>query len=175
MFICAGESEQFDFAEPIGIGMIDAAINLTGICLNQKPDNLIFVGTAGTYGEHTVFDIIESKIATNIEIGFFEGQSYTPIENRVVNSEDVSRETVVNSSNYITIDEQAARQYIAQDIGLENMEFYAVLKVARRFNISAKGIFIVTNQCNARAHEDFLSHRAEAMERLTHYIRSHYA
>jgi hypothetical protein len=32
MFICAGESEQFDFALPIGIDMVDVAINLTRLC-----------------------------------------------------------------------------------------------------------------------------------------------
>ena len=67
MIICAGESEQFDFALPIGIGMTDVAINLTRLCLSQKPKFLLFVGTAGSYGEKKVFDIIESKTAANIE------------------------------------------------------------------------------------------------------------
>jgi len=71
MVICAGESEQFSFAMPVGIGMIDVAMNLTQQCMIQKPAYLLFVGTAGSYGEKKIFDIIESKTASNIENSFF--------------------------------------------------------------------------------------------------------
>lgn len=63
MIVCAGKNEQFDFALPVGIGMIDVAINLTRLCLSQKPKFILFVGTAGSYGEKKIFDIIESKTA----------------------------------------------------------------------------------------------------------------
>ncbi|HHS92343.1 MAG TPA: purine-nucleoside phosphorylase, partial [Campylobacterales bacterium] len=33
MFICAGESETFDFAKPMGVGMIDMTMNLTKLCI----------------------------------------------------------------------------------------------------------------------------------------------
>jgi nucleoside phosphorylase len=174
MFVCAGESEQFDFAEPIGIGMLDAAINLMRVCLTRKPDSLVFVGTAGSYGDYEIFEIIESATATNIEIGFFDERSYTPIKNRVDDMSDVSRETVVNSSNYITTDKKASAQYLDHGIGLENMEFYAVLKVAKALKIPAKGIFIVTNYCYPDAHEIFIANHREAKERLTNYTREFY-
>jgi len=41
MFICAGESEQFDFAIPVGIGMVDVSVNLTRLCMAQKPSFFI--------------------------------------------------------------------------------------------------------------------------------------
>ena len=175
MFICAGDSEQFDFATPIGIGMVDAAINLTRLCLMQPPEFLVFVGTAGSYGRKGILDIVESRTATNIENGFFEGRSYTPVDNVVSTAEDVSRETLVNSSNYITTDLASAEHYIANNIDLENMEFYAVLKVAKELDIPAGGVFAVTNYCNAQAHEDFLAHHAEAKKKLTDYIRTRHA
>jgi len=175
MFVCAGDSEQFDFATPIGIGMVDAAINLTRLCLMSPPEFLVFVGTAGSYGRREILEIIESRTASNIEHGFFDGKSYTPIDNVVSTAEDVSRETIVNSSHYITTDEKAAAQYLANNIDLENMEFYAVLKVAKEFNIPAGGVFAVTNYCNAQAHQDFLAHHAEAKEKLTDYIRNRHA
>lgn len=170
MFICAGESEQFDFALPVGIGMTDVAINLTKLCLSQKPEFLFFVGTAGSYGEKNIFDIIESKTATNIENSFFTGGAYTPIDNMITTAEDVSRETVLNSSNYITTDETVSKAYLEKNIHLENMEYYAVLKVAKSFAIPAAGVFIVTNYCDKNAHKDFLKNQKEAMERLTDYI-----
>lgn len=171
MIVCAGESEQFDFALPMGIGMIDVAINLTRLCLSQKPKFILFVGTAGSYGEKKIFDIIESKTASNIENSFFTGSSYTPIDNIVSTSEDVSRETLVNSSNYITTDKSVGKFYLAQNIHLENMEYYAVLKVAQSFGISAGGVFIVTNYCDENAHKDFMNNQKEAMRKLTEYIK----
>lgn len=171
MIVCAGENEQFDFALPVGIGMIDVAINLTRLCVSQKPKFILFVGTAGSYGEKKIFDIIESKTASNIENSFFTGGSYTPIDNIVSTSEDVSRETLVNSSNYITTDKSVGKFYLAQNIHLENMEYYAVLKVAQSFGISAGGVFIVTNYCDENAHKDFMDHQKEAMRRLTEYIK----
>lgn len=171
MIICAGESEQFDFALPVGIGMTDVAINLTRLCLSQKPKFILFVGTAGSYGEKKIFDIIESKTAANIENSFFTGGAYTPIDNLVSTAEDVSRETIVNSSHYITTDKKVGKEYLSKNIHLENMEYYAVLKVARSFDIPAAGIFIVTNYCDENAHSDFVKHQKEAMLRLTKYIK----
>lgn len=171
MIICAGESEQFDFALPVGIGMTDVAINLTRLCLSQKPKFILFVGTAGSYGEKKVFDIIESKTAANVENSFFTGSSYTPIDNMVSTAEDVSRETIVNSSNYITTDKDLAKAYLSKNIHLENMEYYAVLKVAKSFDIPAAGVFIVTNYCDENAHKYFMDNHKEAMIRLTKYIK----
>lgn len=170
MIICAGERESFEFAYPMGIGMIDMTINLTRRCMENPPPFILFVGTAGSYGQHNLFDIVESKTATNIENSFFNAKAYTPIDNVVSTALDVSRETLVNSSNYITTDERLSKHYLSNNIGLENMEFYAVLKVAKAFDIPAGGVFIVTNYCNEHAHRDFLTNHKEAMQHLTEYM-----
>ena len=171
MFICAGKSEQFDFAVPVGIGLIEVTMHLTKLCLSQKPEFLLFVGSAGSYGEKKIFDIVESKTASNIENSFFNAGAYTPLDNMISTAEDVSRETIINSSNYITTDESVAKHYLSKNIHLENMEYFAVLKVAEAFGIPAAGIFIVTNYCNKNAHKDFMDNHKEAMERLTTYIK----
>jgi nucleoside phosphorylase len=171
MFICAGESEQFDFAIPVGIGMTDVAINLTKLCVSRKPEFIFFFGTAGSYGEKKIFDIVKSKTASNIENSFFNAKAFTPIDNLVSTAEDVSRETIVNSSNYITTDKSLGKSYLSKNIHIENMEYYAVLKVAKHFGIPAAGIFIVTNYCDENAHNDFVENHKEAMEKLTQYIK----
>ena len=171
MFICAGESETFDFAKPMGIGLIDTAINLSKLCLTNPPKFIFFVGSAGSYGEHKIFDIVQSKTASNIENSFFNAKAYTPIDNIVSTSNNVSRETIVNSSNYITTDERLGKHYLKNNMGIENMEFFSILKVAQHFNIPAAGAFIVTNYCNANAHKDFIANHKEAMAKLTEYIR----
>ena len=156
----------------MGIGMVDMSINLTKLCIESKPSFIFFVGTAGSYGEHNIFDIVESKTAANIENSFFNARAYTPIDNVVSTAEDVSRETIVNSSNYITTDESLSKHYLSNNIHLENMEFFAVLKVAKAFNIPVAGAFIVTNYCDAKAHQTFLDNHTEAMKRLTKYIHA---
>ncbi len=170
MIICAGDIEQFDFATPIGIGLVNSAINLTKLCLLNPPEFLLFVGTAGSYGGHEIFDIIESKSAANIETGFFTNGAYTPIDNVISSSDNVSRETIVNSSNYITTDPALSRHYLAHNISLENMEFFSILRVAQEFGIPAGGLFIVTNYCDRDAHKTFLTNHAEAKRRMHEYV-----
>ncbi len=171
MIVCAGDIEQFDFAIPIGIGMVNTAINLTRLCLLNPPEFLLFVGTAGSYGNHKIFDIVESRTAGNIENSFFTHGAYTPLDNIVSTADDVSRETVINSSNYITTDPSLSAHYLKQHIELENMEFFAVLKVAQELQIPAGGVFIVTNYCDKEAHKTFLSNHKEAMEKMSVYMK----
>ncbi|MFT7880738.1 MAG: purine-nucleoside phosphorylase [Sulfurimonas sp.] len=170
MIVCAGKIETFNFATPVGIGLTDVSINLTKLCMEKKPEFLLFVGSAGSYGEKHIFEIIESKTACNIENSFLEGHSYTPIDNVVSAAQEVSRETLVNCSNYVTSNSDYAKQYLEKDIHLENMEFYAVLKVAEKFGIPAGGVFVVTNFCDENAHEDFKKNHKKAMQKLAAYM-----
>jgi len=174
IIISSGNEEQFNFALPIGIGLINSAVNLTRLCLFDKPDYLIFIGSAGSYGNKKTFEIIESSTASNIENCFLEKNCYTPIDNIISFSHDVSRETIVNSSNYITTDEKIANKYLKLNIEIENMEFYSVMSVAKEFNIPAKGIFVVTNYCHKEAHIEYISNIKKAKKLLiTHLIENY--
>ncbi len=170
MLVCAGDIEQFPFALPIGIGLVDSAVNLTKSVIYNPPEFLVFVGTAGSYGEYNIFDIVESRVASNIEHSFFNGTAYTPIDNVVASTDMVSRETIVNSSNYITTSEELSKRYLKHKIGLENMEFFSVVKVAKEFAIPVAGIFVVTNYCNKQAHEVFKQNHKIAMEKLIQHL-----
>jgi nucleoside phosphorylase len=173
MIVCAGDSESFSFATPIGIGLINSAINLTRLCLLNKPDFLLFVGSAGSYdkNKYKIFDIVESTSASNIELGFLNNDCYTPLQN-VLNSQTklVQNQTIVNSSNYISTNEQLANKFIKYNIHIENMEFYSLLQVAKEFDIPIAGIFVITNYTNKEAHKDFLNNHKEAMRILTSYL-----
>lgn len=171
MIVCAGDIETFNFAQPIGIGMVNSSINLTRQCLFNKPDFILFVGTAGSYGKYNEFDIVESKRAANVELSFLRNESYTPLNN-VLESENkmVENHTIVNSSNYITTNELLAENFNEYGIGIENMEFFSILSVAKEFEIPVAGIFIITNKTNNEAHEDFKKNHKVAMEKLTNYL-----
>ena len=166
--ISSGNKEIFNFAIPIGVGLIDSAINLTRLCLFDKPDMLIFIGSAGSYGKLNIFEIIESSTASNIEYCFLKKECYTPIDNII--SVNVSRETVINSSNYITQSKLVSKVYLKLNIDAENMEFFSIVKVAKEFNIPVKGIFVITNYCYENAHKEYIKNIKKAKEKLIHYL-----
>jgi len=171
MIICAGNSENFEFATPMGVGLVETAMNLTRLCLFDKPEFILFVGTAGSYGKHKVFDIVESKTATNIELAFLEKKAYTPLDNVVSTQTDGSKDVLVNSSNYISTDAELVKKFLNLGVEIENMEFFSVLRIAQEFDIPAGGVFCVTNYCNEDAHADFLKNHDEAKKLLGEHVK----
>ncbi|RUM64662.1 MAG: purine-nucleoside phosphorylase [Sulfurimonas sp.] len=171
MIICAGNNETFNFAQPMGVGLIEIAMNLTRLCLFDKPEFILFVGSAGSYGDAKIFDIIESKTASNIELAFLSNDAYTPLDNVVTTNETDIKDIVVNSSNYISTNASLSKNFLKFGVGIENMEFFAVLKIAQEFNIPAGGVFCITNFTNTNAHEDFLKNQEESKKLLTEHVK----
>ncbi len=171
MIICAGNNETFDFAVPMGVGLIETAMNLTRLCLFDKPEFLLFVGTAGSYGNHNIFDIVESKTAANIELAFLEKKAYTPLDNVVSTQTDGTKDIIVNSSNYISTDAELVKKFLNFGVEIENMEFFSVLRIAQEFDIPAGGVFCITNHCNESAHEDFLKNHEQAKSLLSAHVK----
>ena len=145
MIICAGNNENFEFAVPMGVGLVETAMNLTRLCLFDKPEFILFVGTAGSYGKHNIFDIVESKTAANIELSFLQKKAYTPLDNVVSTQTDGTKDILVNSSNYISTDAELVKKFLNFGVEIENMEFFSVLRIAQEFDIPAGGVFCVTN------------------------------
>lgn len=168
MIVCAGDIESFEFARPIGIGLVNSAINLTELILTYCPAKIIFVGTAGSYGSKKIFDIVHSSGAANIELSFLLNKSFTPIDNVVVAGDD--NHILVNSSNYITTDFVLAKEFEKYNLYIENMEFYAVVSCAKKFNIAVEGFFVITNYCNNNAHIDFISNHEKAKKLLCEHL-----
>ncbi len=171
MIICAGNNETFPFAQPTGVGLIETSMNLTRLCMFDKPEFLLFVGTAGSYGDAKIFDIIESKTASNIELAFLSNDAYTPLDNVISTNETAKKDIVVNSSNYISTNKNLTKNFLKFGLGIENMEFFAVLKIAQEFDIPAGGVFCVTNYTDENAHKDFLANHEKAKELLSVYVK----
>ncbi|MEA1983712.1 MAG: purine-nucleoside phosphorylase [Campylobacterota bacterium] len=171
MIICAGNNETFDFAQPMGVGLVEMAMNLTRLCLFDKPEFLLFVGSAGSYGDAKIFDIVESKTASNIELAFLTNDAYTPLDNVVSTNTTNVKDIVVNSSNYISTNAELTRKFLKLGLGIENMEFFSVLKIAQEFNIPAGGVFCVTNFTDERAHDDFSTNQEKAKVLLSEHVK----
>ena len=138
--------------------------------LNALPSEIIFIGSAGLYKDGEVFEIYESSDAANIEISSLENKSYSPIESEITSI--VPRGTCkVNSLNFITTDQNLAHKLFNRGYFLENMEFFAVLKVVQKFQIPAYGIFVATNFCDKNAHADFIKNHEHAKKELEKYLK----
>ncbi len=172
MIICAGNNETFDFAQPMGVGLIETAMNLTRLCLFDKPEFLLFVGSAGSYGNHNILDIVESKTSSNIELAFLNSDAYTPLNNVVSTNTSNKKDVIVNSSNYISTNKELTKKFLALGVEIENMEFFSVLKIAEEFNIPAGGVFCITNYTNETAHKDFLTNHEKAKELLSVHVKN---
>ncbi len=167
MIVSAGRNETFSFAKSIGVGLVESAMNLSELCAKEKPKELIFIGSAGSYGKHNIFDIVKSSSSSNIELSFLQKNSYTPLESIIANDD----KDIINSSNYISTNETLCKEFLKQNITLENMEFYSVVSVAKKFDIEVSGIFVVTNFTNTNAHKDFIKNHTKAKEKLIEYLK----
>jgi len=180
MIVCAGQNEQFSFASPIGIGITQAAINTTKLAIINRPDTMLFIGTAGSYGGFKPFDLCCSQHSKIIEIGFLESKSYTPIQLDVTSNlpHIVSRETFpftcINSSHYITSEKSLNIDFVNHGCEVENMEFYGFLCAAKEQNIDAFGLFCITNYCDSNAHKDFITNHNRAKELLIESVNKHF-
>lgn len=148
------------------------AMNLTRLCLFDKPEFLLFVGSAGSYGDLGIFDIVESKTASNIELAFLEQKAYTPLDNVISTNTTNTKDIIVNSSNYISTSKELTEKFLKFGVGLENMEFFSVLRIAQEFDIPAGGVFCITNYTDANAHKEFLANHERAKELLTSHVKS---
>ena len=194
--VCAGKNEVFSFAKSIGVGLVEASVGLTRLCLEKKPKKIVFIGTCGLYNKPLKNDLNsgnfaekslmskknESKCATNlleiyesthcfnIEAGKILSSFYSPAECEI--NLNVSYETKkCNSSNYICTDENIAEKFVSLGLELENMEAFAVLSVARHFKIPATCFLCATNFCDKDAHEIFFLHHAQAKKKLENFLQ----
>ncbi|WP_270978149.1 purine-nucleoside phosphorylase [Campylobacter helveticus] len=167
MIVCAGGNELFPFAKPIGIGLIESAMNLTKICLEFRPKKLIFIGTCGLYKNGEILGIYESSHAFNIEFSKLN-HFYSPAKTEICLKKSAYK---INSSNYICTDKNVALKLANLGLDVENMEAFSVLSVAENMKIEASCILCATNFCDAFAHENFLKNHQNAKEKLEETLR----
>ncbi|WP_120944219.1 phosphorylase family protein [Helicobacter labacensis] len=178
MFVCAGSLERIGMARGVGVGLIESAITLTRLCLLERPTELIFVGSAGSYDPNLpMLSLFKSAQGYQIEQSFVCDQSYTPLENYLEAHSALLDQIClpavkVNSSNYIHTSPDFARQMQGAGIALENMEFFTLLRVAQSFKIPSVGVFCVTNYISPHAHQEFLDNHDRAKARLEAWMEA---
>ena len=178
LLVCAGGNESFKNALGVGVGLINASINLSAYLARLQsyvmPSKIVFIGTCGLYDTKSeLLSIIKSQNALNIEISALLDMSYSPLfslHDLPQNSCSLPRDSI-NSSNYITKDENIALRFAKLGLVAENMEFYAICEVAKAYNLSCQGVLCATNYCDKNAHESFAKNHKKAKDILKNYIK----
>lgn len=171
MILCAGRSENFNFAKQIGVGLVEAAIG-AALLAKDSTEPLIFIGTAGSYNVNTadIGSTVFVQKACQFEL---RGESLFPQEIAVNIPDFVSRETtwsICNSSSYITTSQEDAILFSKLGADIENMELFSVFSVAKKFNLQAVGILYITNVCNENARSDYAKNLPSAIKALNNVI-----
>ncbi len=170
MIVCAGKSENIKGAIPIGVGLLESVINLNNLIKKHKPNEILFVGSAGSYGGYKIYDKVISYCASQVEISSLLNISYTPLTDLKICNVSCETKTIVNCSNYITSDKKYSKLFLENGYDLENMEFYSVAYIAKKYKLPFRGVFVITNYCDENAHKDFLNNHKEAIKILERVV-----
>lgn len=174
LFVSAGRMETFDFATPIGVGMINAAINLSKILAHKKYEKIIFLGSCGVYDEDLP---LKRLFLANTFTQYEHPKSssfYSPIELEIIINIPKSKliQASVNSSNHICKDKLKAYKYKEAKCMLENMESFSVASCAKAYGCELGVLLCSTNYCDENAHENFMKNYKLSNEMLEDYARS---
>lgn len=81
VFVCAGNGEEFSFATPIGVGLVDSTITLSNLLAKGDIGRVIFVGSCGLYDENKeLLKLYQASTVSNTEFGSLVGSFYSPIK-----------------------------------------------------------------------------------------------
>ncbi len=146
MFLCAGDIELIENTQPIGIGLMNASINLTkklcecnvkgrdggangekgGDYVAQKDaiERIIFIGSAGSYDyEIPLLSTFYATCATQIEQSYAFNKSYCPLDpiwwsDVTKSSKDLAqKEQVLSGAKEAIVN---SSNFISMDVGFAN-------------------------------------------------------
>jgi nucleoside phosphorylase len=161
--------------QPLGIGFLDASIELCRLLKNNPHINkIIFLGTAGSYKNNlAIGDLISIKSTSLLNLGSRLDLSYSPIKNNFIPASNlfsglktahclVSME-ISKKENLIISDEE----YL-----VENMELFGVARVAEINNIPWSSVLSITNYVCSEGHKQWVSSHEEKSKQLCEFINT---
>jgi nucleoside phosphorylase len=165
--------------EAVGIGAIDAAVGATGALTRVRPDRVIFVGTAGIYGSQREARQAIGTAAVAGEVlcmstAALKGEAYLPGPMVVQVTTSRSLRTALGGGRAegprdvacpLAITRSAALgRRIADATGatLENLEAFAVARVASAAGVPFGAVLGVANRVGPTGHEEWQRHHRAA-------------
>lgn len=160
--------------QPLGIGFLQAAINLEKLLANsQKVTEVFFLGTAGSYKKNLELNsIVSVDSSALLNLGELQKLSYIPSKQEIFDLKKVH-----NYSNALclssleisateTISNLVADKFVANKFIVENMELYGIAQVCKKYEIPLTAFLGITNYINSNAHDDWLINNQDLSKKL---------
>jgi nucleoside phosphorylase len=155
-------------ARPAGVGLVEAGIGATRAIAEERPRAVIFVGTAGSYGEDAVGRVIVARRVKLVSTAAARAEGYLPsIMPAVLDTDAGLRRALrlpaadVACPLAITSRAAAARRLAAHSgCAVENLELFAVGRAAQGLPFAA--VLGISNRVGPRAHAEWRAHAATA-------------
>jgi len=161
--------------EPLGIGFLDAALNLQQILNKKKFDHIVFLGTAGSYTRDLdLGEIVSVSAVSLLNFATVLGFGYNPVQYPTFFAERLFLDQKLKpvqclSGLEITNNENFAQSIVTDypESGLvENLELFGVAKVADAMQIPWSALLGVTNYIAKDAHQQWHERHQEVSEQL---------
>lgn len=134
-----------------GIGKINAAMSATRLIIENKPDLIINIGTAGSYDQSLV-GLVECGIFTDRDNDFLD-------------------ETIVTDSNLMILSTGDSFVTEGYGHGLVDMEAFAIAKVCEEFGVKFKCFKYVTDYVGHNSVEGWRNDAHTGLDSYLNLIR----
>lgn len=166
-----------DIALALGIGYLEAAINLENYLLNnqeEKITEICFLGTAGSYKKNLELgELVQVKTSSLLNLGTILNHAYLAksfADWQLVENTNLDLKKVhCLSSLEITTNYETSKKISGKyksDFLVENMELYGVAQIAQKHQIECSSILAITNYTDAQAHENWQKNQEKCSWKL---------
>jgi len=163
--------------QPVGIGAVEAAAGAATALARQAPGAVVFVGTAGSYGETPSLDAVAIARELHLASGSVTAsRAYFPEPMRRRAAADTTlRRALVEAGGGAAIEADvasplgitssrplAARLAATTGATVENLEAFAVARAAAEAKVPFGAVLGIANRVGPAAHRQWLQHRETA-------------
>lgn len=160
----------------LGIGYLEAALQLNKILQAKHYSRIMFLGTAGAYSQElAISEIVNVSSVALLKSLTIQEQAYIPQEYDLYESARVVGEGLIKNADCLSsleitkssgLSKKIIEHYKPKIPLVENMELYGVAKVASEHGIPWSAFLGITNYTNANAHEEWKTNHEDVSEKL---------
>lgn len=167
--------------QPVGVGLVAAAVGATRALAAWSPRAIVFVGTAGAYAPSPAIGtvgIADQIMLASTAAARGDGFLPAPMPTRLATSPSVSRQLLaaavslpravarrVNVANPLAITRSLAlarRLALGTGAEAENLEVFAVASAARSLRVPFAAVLGIANRVGPAGHRQWMAHQREA-------------
>ena len=145
---------------PLGVGVVPAGIATAALLARERPDGVIFVGTAGAYGDIPIGTVVTARTVGLVSGTATLGLGYVPLAPPPLTTQLHADAPLVDVATLVAITTDVA---LAARIGvtwqIEHMEAYGVAAACAAAGVPFGAVFGVTNRVGPDAHAEWRANR----------------